>query len=94
MRAAIIFALALAVAAPARAALTAADTAKIVALVTGPYADLAPDEIVLLLRLRVSPYIIAETSADGTVTFWYERREGGEIVELQEVCTVRVGAAL
>jgi hypothetical protein len=86
MKAAIVLLLALA--GPAHAALTATETARAVALITGQYAGLATEEIVLLLRLRVSPYITISTNHDGSVTYWYERREVGEIVELAVIVTV------
>lgn len=86
MKAAIVLLLALA--GPAQAALTPAEATRAVALITGQYAGLTPDEIVLLLRLRVSPHIVVQTNNDGSVTYWYERRDGGEIVELAEVVTV------
>lgn len=86
-------ALLLAVAAPARAGLTAEENTRIVDLIRNRYAPmgLTADEITILVRDQGNQLIGYHTNADGSVTFHYERRgEDGLIVELGQVCTVRL----
>lgn len=86
-------ALLLAVAAPAGAALTREENAYIVSAIRDRYVPmgLTAQEIVVLLRDLGNQWVSYKTNADGTVTFFYERRnEAGAIVELGPVYTARV----
>ncbi|WUR15660.1 hypothetical protein E7V67_011325 [[Empedobacter] haloabium] len=87
-------ALLLAIAAPARAGLTAEENARVVDLIKNRYAPmgLTADEITILVRDLGNRLIGYHTNADGTVTFVYERRDGNVVVELGQVCTVRLAA--
>lgn len=88
-------ALLLAVAAPAGAALTREESQYIVTSIRDRYVPmgLTAQEIVVLIRDLGNQWISYRTNPDGTVTFFYERRNAaGDIVETGPVYTVRISA--
>lgn len=86
-------ALLLAIAAPARAGLTAEEASRVIDLITKRYVPmgLTADEITVLMRSLGDGHIGYQDNGNGTVTFIYERRgEDGLIVELGQLITVRL----
>lgn len=93
MRKLIITALLLAISASARAGLTREENDYIVSQIKNRYVPmgLTAPEIVVLLRDLGNQWMRYTTNADGTVTFFYEKRnEAGAIVELGPVYTARI----